>query len=673
MLRKHCQDSIQEKSPKILIDRINHQGFVLWSELSVVEKRLVDYNPSFFEVSIDLPDFVERRVKLIRQPNIDQLDKTGHKGGLRAAVDEDFAWLPDVEFVFPVHKFSIRECAVIAFTPPRCFIMCDKEGTEDEERLSEISDGLRESYTKAPPRDDDTEIRPGVALVGIRRNVFMRVVVLEGDVHKPKKVRCACMDYNAIYSFEREDLFPLPAEFSPKNVPVNIFLGRFRGTHYVFKDKYEEVNNAMCQPNKDEGLVSFVTCAVYGAAPDGLTIVDATMPEDNGWVSLVMIRSCIAAPMADDPPVRYSGTQAEMALQQKYAKKDVPASRERKPVVQKPDSEEGSDGSDDSSGEYSDSAKSDVSEKKTAKVDEISEREHGHWRRRSVRFESIPEKTDTDENGSEEVLVVAQKQDEERKMSEKLEQNVKKSVDGAASEDQERSSDVDHPEDEVKSEQEASAMKETPDVSEPEMCEKIEHVQERNHVTTDEDAADVEKFDRTQRLSGNVVNEIGEDVTRLSESNSAKKEQVAKLELQLHNLLHPEKNEDSASENDDTVRKAAEAEPVSTSPVPAGSADDDENDVEDIEDDVDVQDLHNVLEAYVAARRLSKASPAFVSAMDFSIVSAISTAGRLLIGKDSVSADADEQTAIVDLRTAAELAFKDFIAKNGGEEENGKN
>lgn len=54
-------------------------------------------------------------------------------------------------------------------------------------------------------------------------------------MHKPIKVRCACMDYNAIYSFERDELFPLPPEFSPKTVPVNIFLGRFRGTHYVFK------------------------------------------------------------------------------------------------------------------------------------------------------------------------------------------------------------------------------------------------------------------------------------------------------------------------------------------------------------------------------------------------------------------------------------------------------
>ncbi|KAL6725657.1 hypothetical protein Aduo_007694 [Ancylostoma duodenale] len=679
LLRKQCQDSIQEKSPKILIDRLKQQGFLSWSELSVVEKRLVDYNPSFLEVSIDLPDFVERRVKLIRQPNIDQLDKTGHKGGLRPAVDEDFAWLPDVEFVFPLHKFAIRECAVIAFTPPRCFIMCDKEGTEDEERLNEISDGLRESYTRSPPREDDTEIRPGVALVGIRRNVFMRVVVLEADVHKPMKVRCACMDYNAIYSFEREELFPLPTEFSPKNVPVNIFLGRFRGTHYVFKDKYEEVNNAMCQPNKDEGLVSFVTCAIYGAAPDGLTIVDATMPDENGWVSLVMIRSCIAAPMAGDPPVRCSAAQAEAALQQKNPKKDLPPCA---PAARKPESEEGSDESDDVSGEYTDSVKSDV-EKETA----LSEREQGQLRR-NVRSESIPEEADTDVNGTEESLVIARKQDEERRMFEEMQRNVintgGKSTSEAADEKEERSSDVGHPEDEVKSEQEASAVKEAVDVSEPEVCTKtvhaedesqvtrMVHAQEENQDATTEDASHVGEMDEVHHLGDNRVKELEKGIKNLSESNNVKKEQIAKLELQLHRLLHPEKHEDPASEHDDTEPKAAEDEPVSAPPVPADSADDNNNDVEDIDDDVDVQDLHNIVEAYIVARRLSRASQAFVSAMDFSIVSAISTAGRLLIGKDSVSADADEQTALVDLRTAAELAFKDFIVKNGGEEETGK-
>ncbi|RCN51286.1 hypothetical protein ANCCAN_02647 [Ancylostoma caninum] len=533
-------------------------------------------------------DFVERRVKLIRQPNIDQLDKTGQKGGLRPAVDEDFAWLPDAEFVFPLHKFAIRECAVIAFTPPRCFIMCDKEGTEDEERLNEISDGLRESYTRSPPREDDTEIRPGIALVGIRRNVFMRVVVLEADVHKPMKVRCACMDYNAIYSFEREELFPLPTEFSPKNVPINIFLGRFRGTHYVFKDKYEEVNNAMCQPNKDEGLVSFVTCAIYGAAPDGLTIVDATMPDENGWVSLVMIRSCIAAPMAGDPPIRCSAAQAEAALQQKHPRKYLPAPSV--PAVPKPESEEGSDESDNVSGEYTDSVKSDT-EKETA----LSEREQGQPTR-NVRGESIPEEADTDVDGTEESLVIARKQDEERRMFEEMQRNVintsEKSTSEATDEEQKRSNDVGHPEDEVKCEQEASAAKETADVSEPEVCTKTVHAQGENQDIIGEDAVHVEETDQMHHLSDNIVKELEKDVTNLSESNNVKKEQIAKLELKLHRLLHPEKNEDPASERDDTVPEEAKNKPVSTPPISAVSADDDNNDVEDIEDDVDVQDLH---------------------------------------------------------------------------------
>ncbi|VDM71151.1 unnamed protein product [Strongylus vulgaris] len=77
----------------------------------MLEKRLVDYNPSCFEVSIDLPNFLEARVRMIGTPRSEQLDCTGDQGGLRCALDEDLAWLPDVKFTFDILKFSIREVA----------------------------------------------------------------------------------------------------------------------------------------------------------------------------------------------------------------------------------------------------------------------------------------------------------------------------------------------------------------------------------------------------------------------------------------------------------------------------------------------------------------------------------------------------------------------------------
>ncbi|VDM79246.1 unnamed protein product [Strongylus vulgaris] len=132
----------------------------------------------------------------------------------------------------------------------------------------------RAFYSKSPA-ENNVEVHPGMALVGRRDDIFLRVVALESDIHKRRKVRCACMDYNAIYSFDPDELFSLPAEYSPKEVPVNVFLARFRGTHYVYKNKFKEVNDAMCQPNKDEGLVAFVTCAVYGAAPSELVVASA--------------------------------------------------------------------------------------------------------------------------------------------------------------------------------------------------------------------------------------------------------------------------------------------------------------------------------------------------------------------------------------------------------------
>uniref|UniRef100_A0A0N4X9K7 DUF4817 domain-containing protein n=1 Tax=Haemonchus placei TaxID=6290 RepID=A0A0N4X9K7_HAEPC len=74
-------------------------------------------------------------------------------------------------------------------------------------------------------------------LVGARDGVYMRVAVLHGDVDQSRMFRCVCLDYNAVYNFERSELFPLPDGFSVNEVPTNTFLGRIRGTHYIYDDK----------------------------------------------------------------------------------------------------------------------------------------------------------------------------------------------------------------------------------------------------------------------------------------------------------------------------------------------------------------------------------------------------------------------------------------------------
>lgn len=138
-----------------------------------------------------------------------------------------------------------------------------------------------------------------------------------------------------------------------------------------------------------------------------------------------------------------------------------------------------------------------------------------------------------------------------------------------------RASDVSHPEDEVKSEQEANAVKEVGDISEPELCGQNVEAQEKKQVASDEDAADEEEFEHMHRLTDSIVKEIEEEVTHLSESNSVKKEQIAKLELHLHRLLvgvqcentflmfeyfskfifqHSEKSEDQTTKDSDCMR-----------------------------------------------------------------------------------------------------------------------
>ncbi|VDN27895.1 unnamed protein product, partial [Cylicostephanus goldi] len=149
-------------------------------------------------------------------------------------------------------------------------------------------------------------------------------------------------------------LFPLPDEFSAEKLPVNIFLARFRGTHFVYKDKFDEIIEGLCQPNKDEGLVAFVTCAVYGPAPDGLIIIDATMPH-GGWVSSVLVRSGIVAALAGDPNIE--------VLSNSVIREEVSDDQKNEGI--------------DSGGEIVESVTSecDVPVKETAEPDETSEKE----------------------------------------------------------------------------------------------------------------------------------------------------------------------------------------------------------------------------------------------------------------------------------------------------------
>ncbi|VDM59367.1 unnamed protein product [Angiostrongylus costaricensis] len=352
--------NVSKKAPELFIRRFEKCGYVLWDELSVLEKQMVDYNPAFFSISIVPPEMVEARVDLLSSVvNVEEVDVTGKSGKLRRALDEDVAWMTDSEYVFSRYKEDIRECAVMAFLPPRCFIFCDNEGSENDERLLNISCGLRTAVQRESCKER-VEIRPGALLVGLRMRIYMRVIALESDVHHPTRVRCVCVDYNAIYSFEHHELFNVPREFSPKNIPINAFLGRFRGTYYVYQDKHEEVSNALCPLKNNEGTAEFAMCAIFGTAPDeygefakisgpmeaalisknygndlflqhtytcirvldrrlahaskkdkdGLLIIDTCMGKSEEWVSDVLIRTGITAPMGDNLEVELSPGEA---------------------------------------------------------------------------------------------------------------------------------------------------------------------------------------------------------------------------------------------------------------------------------------------------------------------------------------------------------------------------
>ncbi|KAK5971333.1 hypothetical protein GCK32_010085 [Trichostrongylus colubriformis] len=143
-IRRKCRNSLLEKTPKILIERLKKEGCLLLKNLTVLEVRLVNHNPSVFNVYIDMdmPRCPVAKVRMVQEVDPEQLDLTGKSGNLRHAFDEEFADLTTSKLFFSRTREAVRKCAVMAFVPPRCFILCDEKGTQDEERLKSISESL---------------------------------------------------------------------------------------------------------------------------------------------------------------------------------------------------------------------------------------------------------------------------------------------------------------------------------------------------------------------------------------------------------------------------------------------------------------------------------------------------------------------------------------------------
>nr|CDJ81411.1 unnamed protein product [Haemonchus contortus] len=324
-IRQKCRNSLLEKAPKILLERLKKEGSLLLENLTVLEVQLVNYNPSVFSIYIDMPRCPIPKVKMLRDVAPEELDFSGRSGNLRHAFDEELVYLTTSKLMFSRVKEDVRECAVMAFVPPRCFIFCDGKGTENDERLLSISEGLENAIVNGSAAAA-SNIRPGEALVGARDGVYMRVAVLHGD-DQSGEIRCVCLDYNAVHNFDRSELFPLPDGFSVDEVPANAFLGRIRGTHYIYDDMYDAAYS-LCKPNDYEGLVPLVLCAIYGRTAfffhcdytrfwDHLTIVDVCISIADGWLSERLVNSKVAAPFEPDSRVKITPFEAEEMLKDK--------------------------------------------------------------------------------------------------------------------------------------------------------------------------------------------------------------------------------------------------------------------------------------------------------------------------------------------------------------------
>ncbi|VDO90105.1 unnamed protein product [Heligmosomoides polygyrus] len=269
--------SIVERLHQIFIERLRREGSLYWHGLSNPEKRLVNYNPSLFGIFIDLPGPSEPRVRLLSPAaTSEQVDQTGQSGKLRRAFDQELEWLTAGQTVFDRRHEDVRAV--------------DQTGQSGK---------LRRAF------DQELEWLTAGQTVFDRRHEDVRAP------NQPKKYRCVCLDHNAIYSLSRSELFRLPDECSVSKIPTNAFLARFRGTFYVYENKYDEISDTLCQPDDYEGKVEFIKCAIYGTAPDGLTIVDACLDDMDVWVSELLLRDGIAAALENDPEVKLTTDEAE--------------------------------------------------------------------------------------------------------------------------------------------------------------------------------------------------------------------------------------------------------------------------------------------------------------------------------------------------------------------------
>ncbi|PAV59706.1 hypothetical protein WR25_20798 isoform B [Diploscapter pachys] len=275
-----------------LVKLLSARKYVNRKDLTEDERKMVDTNAQIFRVECEAPG-IERVSLMESLPK--ELKNFG--GNLRGPLESDFMWMNDIKTRCSLTQESYQMCGILAFIPPRCFLIADIGENANQEKYLFVSDSLRD-YFKKNEKKPISSLRIGMECVGLIHGQYARLVVLgPSDLGK---VRCSTLDNFTCISMLPSDLFEMPPDFSAFSLPSNAFFVRLRGIESVPVRKQSKVTTKLTMLNELPPLRATV-CFGKDAKHDSICVVDLVMEEEQMYLSDLLVAKKLAIPLETDP------------------------------------------------------------------------------------------------------------------------------------------------------------------------------------------------------------------------------------------------------------------------------------------------------------------------------------------------------------------------------------
>ncbi|GMR58286.1 hypothetical protein PMAYCL1PPCAC_28481, partial [Pristionchus mayeri] len=174
-----------------------------------------------------------------------------------------------------VHKGQIHMAALLtSFDPNRLVLTLHEDNMMDQLQL--IMRDLRTAYVDKTPL---SVVKPGQFAVAINGEIILRVVVLRHSVEDKNNFVVACLDFNAILTVEKVNLFEMFDRFGVHAVRASTFVARINGMEHLTASGHAGVKMAVKNgedPN-DDSVKAFQPFVFHGVDENGELVVDVAI------------------------------------------------------------------------------------------------------------------------------------------------------------------------------------------------------------------------------------------------------------------------------------------------------------------------------------------------------------------------------------------------------------